>query len=476
MYSIATNSSHVLQADDRNGRPLAAVGLVIVAAPLWWALGLNLLVYHVTALLAFTLLLVESSYDNRKLSVPFVAWLLLAISAIYGFSIVLNCASYDAMRIVAAANNLSYWLMGPMLIIVIASRFRLRHLAGLLRIFPVLGVFNVLIALVAAAIALRGVSSLSIPTPLCHLENFLGKTALVAYSVHIRLIVEDYFVGGSTPRFNLYAPYPTAAGAFFMISLPMLLTWAACTKRLSSPVLWLLVVGHVVGLGMTLARMAILGLGASAMVVYILQKRNVVAWGMFIVGVSLLATPLLLRSAETVVAAREGSSRSRLALYKESVQQLEGVEWVFGRGIRAYSEKHGMPLGSHSTYVSLLYRTGLAGLATFLLLQGVLLVRWYQLKRVARLNREHFLVWRALGIVFVSMALWMLTEDIDVPQLLAFMYFGAIGVVEGLRSELIERSSRATCGDWGGLAGVNRAVTGTRAHGLGTESSGYGGI
>ena len=52
MYSIATNSSYLPRADDRNGRPLAAVGLVIVAAPLWWALGLNLFVYHVTALLA----------------------------------------------------------------------------------------------------------------------------------------------------------------------------------------------------------------------------------------------------------------------------------------------------------------------------------------------------------------------------------------------------------------------------------------
>lgn len=421
----------------RNDRQLKLIGLVVVCAPLWWVLGINLLVYHFAALALFLFLVIEASYDNKRIQVPLVAWMLLAISAIYSFSIVFNSGSHTLMRIIAALNNVTYWIMGAMLIVMIAIRFRSRHIAGLLRVFPILGTFNVAIALLALAIASRGVESLSVPSPLYGITNVLGRTALVDYSVQIRLITTDYFSGRTVPRFNLYAPYPTAAGAFFMISLPMLVAWGVYAKRLKSPVFWLLLGGHLLGLGMTLARMAIAGLAMSAVLVYILSKRNLIGWVLVSVVTLIVALPVLIQAGSDVIVAREGSSLSRFALYRDSIDRLEGSDWIVGRGIRTYSETHRMPYGSHSTFVSLLYRTGVVGLSIFVLLQIVLLARWYGLKKISRADPQHFLIWRVLGVVFLSMSLWMLTEDIDVPQLLAFMYFAAIGVLEGLRKELL---------------------------------------
>ncbi len=446
MHPIAIRTSNLSQSDSLRGDyPIKFVGLVVMCAPLWWVLGLNLVIYHLTAAILFAALVVETSYDNRRLSVSPVACLLLAISVIYGFSILLNVHSHDTMRIVAAANNLSYWLMAVMLVIGLSARFRLHHLPGLLRLFAILGVCNALFVVIFVVVASRGVYSLSIPTPLSPLMDVLGRTALVEYSVNIRFITEDWFSGRSVARLNLYAPYPTAAGAFFMISLPMLLAWGARNRRLSSPLFWLLFLGNFLGMTMTLARMAIAALGASLAIVYVLQKRSyLVAWGFLCFVILVLATPWLQHSANSVITAREGSSLSRFSLYQESINKIEGLEWVVGRGIRTPSVEQRMPLGSHSTYVSLLYRTGLCGLSIFLLLQAVLLVRWYRLKEYVRSNRDHRLVWMALGVVFFSMAFWMLTEDIDAPQLLAFLYFSAIGVFEGLRRELVSSQLRYT--------------------------------
>lgn len=436
MHQVADIGLTPVSVAHRNGLQLAVVGLVIFLAPLWWALGVNLVVYHLTALLCFGLLVIDAAYENRRIRVPATSWLLLSVATIYAFSIIVNGPQYGMMRIVAATNNLTYWIAGAMLVMVVSDRFRLSYLKNLLRLFPALGVLNVLIALLTLAAMAIGVGELSIPTPFKSVSGVLGDTALVEYSTHMRIITADYFSEQNVPRFNLYAPYPTAAGAFFMISLPMLVAWGFQDRRWPSFLFLLLFSGHLLGLGMTLARMAILALMASTLGIYVLQKQRVWLWIMGVGIATVFCAPVLLQLADRVVTSRQGSSESRFDLYRDSLAQIEGLEWITGRGIRTHSAEHGMPYGSHSTYVSLTYRTGLLGLSAFLLLQMVVFYRWYQLKAKTQSTRQLRIYWRSLGVVLLSMPMWMITEDIDVPQLLAFMYFAAVGLLEGLRREL----------------------------------------
>jgi len=139
---------------------------------------------------------------------------------------------------------------------------------------------------------------------------------------------------------------------------------------------------------------------------------------------------------EWIFQLREGSTTGRLALYKYSLQVFEGVDWILGFGLRPRDESAFLvPIGSHSTYLSMLFKTGVIGCSIFILFQAQLLMRWLRFRGIATRRRNLFCLWQGLGGVFTGVGLWMFTGDIDAPQLLAFLYFSLVGVFEALVRE-----------------------------------------
>lgn len=405
----------------------------VLGIPLWWLLGLNLFVYHFTASILLISSLLEAGRASKKLRVPPIALFLILIGTLYLVSILLHAGSYRMDRVMAAVYNLSFWFLGAMLVVVLSFCYSSDFISKFLRNFVILGVVNSILVLVGLIAILNGIQELGFTTPLHGLTDITKGSPLVDYSLRVRLLTRDWFAFGLRSRLNLYTPYPTATGAFLVISLIMLLTWASIKKKVWNGWFLLAFVMNLLGLFMTLSRMSIVAFFATGVLLWILQKKKTPIWILAFALCGIVLIPWILQAIEHILLTREGSTYSRIDLYLYSIGQLRGIDWILGFGIKPRLTIFSIPLGSHSTYVSLLYKTGVLGLAFFLVFQIVLISNWYRLKAFARNSREHLIVWRGFGMVFISMPLWMLTEDIDAPQVIAFLYFSCIGVFEGFR-------------------------------------------
>lgn len=406
-------------------------------ALLWWGLGLNLFIYHFAAIALFLYVSSRLHYEGKGVLIPPSAILLAAIGLIYLFSITLRLSEGDSSRVVAALYNFSFWIMGAALVIAIANVFELSHAPRIFRSLMLLG-WIIGIAAVAALIVWKsGVQAIVFKTPLYWITRFIGTTTLVESSLLVRPLLWDWFASLTRPRFNMFSPYPTAAGGIIMIILMIAIIQAASEKKMQSLRTWALVGLNLFALTLTLSRMSVFAFMASMMSVYVLQKKNFTVWMVMLLMLLIAAEPLLELLFNFFLGLREGSNSIRLELYKYSIMQLEGVDWILGKGLKPRETYFTYPIGSHSTYVSLLYKSGLGGAGLFVLFQASLLLRWFLLKSHAYRSRQAFFVWKGTGLVFIGMAMWMVTEDIDAPQMLAFLYFSFVGIFEGLRKELL---------------------------------------
>lgn len=432
------------QAQVPGGEILRQWKLVLGGALLWWLLGLNLLIYHAAAFFLLCFLLGQKRFSVSGFYVPPSANALLFLIAVYGFSIAVHAASSQTSRVIAACYNLSFWVMGASLIIAMANVFRLEEIPGIVTAFKRTAILIACLTAVVLVLVMRHQEAVEIRSPLFSMAKFLGNTSLVKDSLVIRPLMVDWFASYSRPRLNLLAPYPTASAGLVVILIFFLMTDFAMHRR-TTPFSWFgLLALNVTALALTLSRMSMLALFVSGLFVWFVGKKHLFFWTLFSGALFLLAIPWIVPFSEWLMGLRSGSTSTRMDLYRYTLDQLNGADWILGVGIKAREETFAIPIGSHSTYISLLYKSGLLGLGLFLWFQLRLFLSWFHLRELSRTRRNYFLFWRVCGYVFLGMGLWMLTEDIDAPQMLAFVYFSIVGLFEGFRKELLNaRKPRA---------------------------------
>ncbi len=415
---------------------------IIIGASLWWILGFNLFIYHAAAFLFFCQLMQRLGQKNSGLYVPSTAVLLFFVAAIYGVSIAIHSPASQTSRIVAALYNLSFWLMGALLVVVFSNAFRMASMEDVFSAFRSLGFQIAVLTLIVFVFWLKRTDQLELQTPLFGLSKFLGGTNLVKDSLIIRPLTFDWFASSARPRLNILAPYPTASAGLIMLALFFLFTEGILKKGTQSP-LWLTLMGaNLLALGMTLSRMSMLALSASLLFVWFVGRKNLFIWVVAAVSLFLVLFPWLSQFTEWIMGLRGGSTSTRMDLYRYTIDQLNGSDWILGVGMKPREDIFSIPIGSHSTYVSLLYKSGIVGLGVFIVFQLVLFLRWFNIREESRSRRHYFLFWRCLGFVLISMGLWVITEDIDAPQALSFLYFSSIGLFEGFRKELLLERTR----------------------------------
>jgi len=87
-----------------------------------------------------------------------------------------------------------------------------------------------------------------------------------------------------------------------------------------------------------------------------------------------------------------------------------------------------VPIGSHSTYIGVIYKTGFLGLLVFLAFWGLVLKKWWSGRKSVAKDDFLISVWTFTGIGLISGLIWMLTEDLDAPPIAAFLYFIVVGL------------------------------------------------
>jgi len=409
----------------------------LLGAPLWWVLGLNLFFYHLMAVICVMWMVREMEKQNRDIWIAPSSFFLFFIFLISLFSILIHGYTSGTQRMLAAGYNATFWLMGFLLVTVFSNSFSQKDVPPFLAIFSRFSLMSAALTIAVFLLVATGIRTLIFETPLYGLTEYLGGAELIKDSTMVRVLQPNWFISAMHPRFNLYSPYPTAAGAVFLITLFMLLTWARSAHRTRSIYFIVLFSANLFALTMTLARASILIFFLSLTMVYILQGRRSGFKIFFSIILLVFVFPWIEKGFEFVLSLRGGSTITRLNVYFHSLQQLEGIDWMMGLGIKPREHAFHIPLGSHSTYLSLLLRTGVIGFLSFFSFQLLLLARWFQLKDTVLQNRQNFLFWQGLGCVFIGVGLWMVVDDLDAPQLLAFVYFSCVGIFEGFRREVL---------------------------------------
>ncbi len=409
----------------------------VFAVPLWWILGCNLFIYHIVTALLVVATVHKAHQQGKGLVVPPSFVLIGMTILVYVFSLIIRGIEADPMRVLASLYNLSLWIMGLMLVFALTNLFTLSDIEPVVKIFPFLtGVTGVLVIAMFFAQS-RGYHSLIFPTPLYGLTKFLGHTILVENTLTLQPLYWDWFAEGNWPRFSFFSPYPTASGGVMIIFLSMLIAWARISKKVFSPVFIIPFVLTGAALLMTLSRMSVAAFATAFLLAFMIERRLFFIWVSFGIMLLILGSPWIAQFIQWMLSLREGSTLGRLALYRYSLAQLADVDWILGMGLKPREESSfAMPIGSHSTYLSLIFKTGILGVLAFAVFQASLLWRWCCLKNRAKLFPETRFFWQGLGIIFFGIGIWMMTQDIDAPQLVCFLYFSFVGLFEGFRRAL----------------------------------------
>jgi hypothetical protein len=54
-----------------------------------------------------------------------------------------------------------------------------------------------------------------------------------------------------------------------------------------------------------------------------------------------------------------------------------------------------------------------------------------------KMSEELRMAWNGVGVSLIAMSLWMATEDLDAPQMVACLYFLIIGLMAVLQKEAL---------------------------------------
>ena len=311
-------------------------------------------------------------------------------------------------RVLSAGLNLSIWLSVVLFLAGRPSRDQLTAIGrGLIDIALVQGVLTIL-----AWAAYPRFQSLRLP--LGHLlPASLTADPSVAAFTSTNLAYSDYFAG-FVVRSGGILGNPTWAGSLAATGILLLLVGTPYVARRGATGL-LLTLGCVavlmpsVVLAYSRNTVLALALALSAAALLALRRRTsaVLFAALVSFGAAALAAVLLLAPVvETVTSLNEtraGSAETRGEIYAETLERVADAPTVLlGSGIKEREPGLVASLGSHSTYLGLLYRGGAVAL---LLLVGALIAAGARAYR----HRDG----PALALV-VFTAVWAVAEDLDV--------------------------------------------------------------
>lgn len=407
--------------------------VTLYLAPIWWVLGASVIVYQLICGWLIIKLILICGRTKKRLLIPKECRFLFLLIFFYGLSLLLNLPRSEMARILASLYNYSIWVMGLCLVIVVYNcKFSIdtiRRLDWALKVNTLIIGVLVILGLI---LWFRGEKMLVYPSPVLKCFEQLGSFPHFKATTTIKIIDTSWFASRELPRASTVSPYPTALGGTMIIIVPLLI---GCHKAIYNKLgFWqLLLVGlGVLALLLSLSRTSVLALIFATITVYILNRRDrmgiISLSGLFLV----ILTPLLVEAGEWFAALREGSTIARFNLYSHTFKTVIDEAPIFGIGVKPREDIFAIPIGSHSMYMGLLFKTGFLGLFTFLAFQVHLMWSWckacFKLRKLKR-SKPEMVLWDYIGVSLIAMTFWMITEDLDAPQLVAFLYFFLAGIM-----------------------------------------------
>ena len=404
---------------------------LIKFSPLIWLSGLSGVFYHFAILLHS---LTKNTHPSKqKLNLVVIlcfAVFFLQIVAILKY-VVFN--DIELVRVFGVFYNASFWIMGGAIIYLVANSERkeielIQHsILTLTWLVIVAGVLVIFLSYNDGCVEMNFPSILQLVA-----GNSIEaiNSTLFTDSTQVKLHTFEWAFNQCNPRLNILSPYPNALAGLLLLLIPQII-FRKIQYKYTMLILSLLI------LYFSFSRTAIfsllMGLCFTVLIVRyrgkviklpILMFLLVVALGYILLSTSLIETLLITH--------REGSFIVRSTLYIESLQLAFRPENIFlGYGVKPLSF-YGVPLGSHSTYLSYFLRVGILG--PFIIILLILLtfncarkngIFFQTIKTGNKYQAENLSAFASVA----SMAFFMCFEDIDAPALMSFIFFLEIGVI-----------------------------------------------
>ncbi len=342
--------------------------------------------------------------DRLRITAPF--GFLFAWCAIYFFSILINSADVLSIeRLLAALNTFGIWLTSILFALCVQS-VRKIDIASVSKY----AAFNV--------IALVGFYLVS---------DFLNLQLSLPWDGK-ELWKTDWGTNGDIiARFTGLLGYSNSVVFVFLIFVPLAIPWMSSKKSVAINTLFLASAAYsAISCG---SRAGFLIVVPLAILLWFHLLRGCNLSGRKYLTIYLLCcavcVPLLIVEwqdlADTVnslVYARVNSNSTRLNLYQNSISETLAKSPFIGMGIKDIEEGSNLPLGSHSTYIGIFFRTGIIGAC----LMVAFLISYY----IAKHNRGAR--WSFMSVIWlIGFSLFIVIEDIDgLNWILFFVFIAAL--------------------------------------------------
>ncbi len=248
---------------------------------------------------------------------------------------------------------------------------------------------------------------------------------------------DDFYNGVTTLRFAGFLDYTNLILFFVLFSFPFAVVYIE-NKHLLWKIVYVLAL--FVALEETHSRSALLVYTTMSGIYLVFQNKKLyrfyqsqkkrfflIALAVTLVGVVVFHKPLI-SILEGILGARTGSNNIRMTIYKASLNRMIREMPLIGLGTKEIFGTTPYPYGSHSTYIGVLYRTGILGGILYFI--SLTLAVWKMLKDKRKSFRVFFCKLALLG----ALAL-MLLEDIDGVIWCACYFYVFLALFKKLRKK-----------------------------------------
>lgn len=150
--------------------------LTILFIPVWWILGVRFFIFHLVALIILVKLFILKTKDLSKIRLPKELHFLLLFIMIYILSLAVNIRGIPRMRVFASFYNLSFWIMGFFIILVIYNSTKKNHIPLILKVLYIFGAMSGSYVFITICLWMTGKKYLVIESLFLKIFPFLKST------------------------------------------------------------------------------------------------------------------------------------------------------------------------------------------------------------------------------------------------------------------------------------------------------------
>ena len=432
------------------------VRIALLLLPVWWFLGLEQFIWPLLFFPLAVMLVYSRAKEGRGIYLPAAGrWglLYLAVQLLSALFIV------ETSWYLVFVRNLALWVGGASLYLLIVNLFPFgsEGFDRLLRTVALVTLFSC----VAAFLPVLNIVDVQFVSPLAKVlppvvTNSEFAQAILDKSWSALEATTIFGIRFGRPR--SFFTYPNPFAGYLVLTLPLLVYGATRQTNRLRRWLW---IGLAALAGSTLIiTTSRAGIVSCLVAVFFVRQRLAARWRFLIyaalvcallvgVGVVLeysLTQDSLFQWGESLVTARGKSHLTRLTVYEATFRSwLERP--LFGWGTQRTPTAGGLtpnypPLGSHSTYIAVLYRHGLVGFAIFALMIAAVIQQLY--RRGLDRPAKEFVLFARWAVIGSLLHIILLEVDLDATLLTTMWLVWGLVAVATRRERSIDPSEAKT--------------------------------